>query len=316
MKAIITSAGTAGSVELIKQLGASSRRIATVAADINPYGETAGSQLADSFVRVPFGDDASYVSTLAEIVRTKKVDLLIPINDVEIEAIARERSLLPSDCRCLIPSVSTIQLVRDKAAMTAHAEALGVPCPRKLSVDDSQKRIVRDVTSVGSRGVHILEGPADSEIVRSVNRGLAFVQELIEGPEYTVDILCDSSGMPVYIIPRERVEVKAGVCTKGRITNNTILIEFAHKIARSLRIPGFSNIQFIVDANNVPRFIEVNPRFGAGSAATLKAVPSMFERFLDIVFDEWEADGLRVNSGDIKWGAFVTRYYTEVLYEG
>lgn len=36
------------------------------------------------------------------------------------------------------------------------------------------------------------------------------VQPFIEGREYTVDILCDFEGNPIYVTPRERLAVRSG----------------------------------------------------------------------------------------------------------
>lgn len=316
MKALVTSAGTGSGLALIQWMRRSPRGIHVVAADINPYGQTAGSLLADEFYRAPFGDEDAFVPYIVELATDEDIDLIVPINDSEVEALASCLSELPEGCVCLVPTPEVVSLVRDKARMTERAAALGVSCPERLDPACGQKRIVRDVFGLGSRGIRIVDGAMDEDLVRRVDSGEAFVQEVVEGAEYTVDVLCDRKGDPVYVVPRERVEVKSGVCTKGRITNNARLIDCARVIAADLRIPGFSNIQFIVDKDDAPRFIEVNPRFGAGSACTLKAAPRMFERFLDIVQNGWESEGADINEDSICWGAFVTRYYSEVLYEG
>lgn len=44
------------------------------------------------------------------------------------------------------------------------------------------------------------------------------IQPFIEGTEYTVDIFCDFNSNPVYIIPRIRLQVRAGEMLKTQIS--------------------------------------------------------------------------------------------------
>ena len=44
------------------------------------------------------------------------------------------------------------------------------------------------------------------------------IQEYLPGKEYTVDVLSDLDGNSLLAIPRERIEVKAGISSKGKIT--------------------------------------------------------------------------------------------------
>ena len=42
------------------------------------------------------------------------------------------------------------------------------------------------------------------------------VQAFLDGPEFTIDVLCDFAGRPIAVVPRERVVVRAGVVDRGR----------------------------------------------------------------------------------------------------
>ena len=46
------------------------------------------------------------------------------------------------------------------------------------------------------------------------------VQEYLDGPEFTIDVLCDFDGRPLSIVPRERVVIRAGVIDRGRTVND------------------------------------------------------------------------------------------------
>ncbi len=53
------------------------------------------------------------------------------------------------------------------------------------------------------------------------------VQEYLDGPEFTIDVLCDFEGAPLSIVPRERVVIRAGVIDRGRTVNDPRLIALA-----------------------------------------------------------------------------------------
>lgn len=218
-------------------------------------------------------------------------------------------------CSVLLPKPTVVKLVSDKRAMTEWVSNLGVPCPAIVASDSDCRKVYRENEGVGSKGVRFFEGELPAHLKKRVASGEAFVQEEVLGQEYTVDVLCDSAGAPLCIVPRERVEVKSGVCTKARIVKNESIIDCAKRIADRLKIPGFSNIQFIIDGEGLPYFIEVNPRFGGGSAATLLAAQGLFDKFLSVALDGMLSDGT-LNQVEVKWGAVVTRFYSEVLYEG
>ena len=42
------------------------------------------------------------------------------------------------------------------------------------------------------------------------------VQEYLDGPEFTLDVLCDFDGQPISVVPRERVVIRSGVIDRGR----------------------------------------------------------------------------------------------------
>lgn len=305
MKVLITSVGTATSVNLIRFL--KRKGITVIGTDINEFGYTAGSMLADRFVRIPPASDPGYMAALLKLLEETEADLLIPVHDSELEAVSGHMSLLP--CRCLLADYSTIRLFRDKTAACEAAEKIGVPVPRRLPEDDpSVRRILKDRVSVGSKGIAVF-GPG--EPCGPFDPAEKLLQEFVSGDEYTVDALCDKNGVPAYIVPRKRLEVKSGVATKVLVERNDALIRTVGMILSRFRLPGFSNHQFILDAGGVCRFVEVNPRFSGCGAATLAVCENYLDAYL--AFTRGETFSGEINRG-VRWNSVVTRYYEEVVY--
>ncbi len=91
------------------------------------------------------------------------------------------------------------------------------------------------------------------------------VQEFVEGAEYTVDVLADFSGKPRSVVPRLRMQTRAGEVSKGITAKHRELIGQAVHVVESL--PGARGpitLQCFLTGAGEIKFIEINPRFGGG----------------------------------------------------
>lgn len=310
---LITSMGTTTGVSLMKAIKHVRPDIKIVGTDINPVGLTAGSMLVDSYHQVPYAVDEKYIPEIIKIVKQEAVDVVIPINDIEIRIIAENIQHFSSVLKRL-PSINVLDTVGNKRTCTKLLEKCGQLCPRIFADDHvAGSRIQRECIGVGSKGIYFLK---DGEKKRLIDPD-SFVQEAISGDEYTVDILSDAEGKPFYIVPRQRIEVKSGVATKVKIIYDEQMIEECKKILKLLPVPGFSNIQFIKDTNDQDYFIEMNPRFGGSTISSIMASDwDMVAGFIRSLENNGSNDPLEENLDKIKWGAIVTRYYEEKLFMG
>lgn len=309
MRVLLTSAGTATCINLIKYL--KKQKDYVVVTDINDFGYTAGSLLADGFYQVPLAVEKEFLGVLNEIIMKENIELLIPINDIEVYVCSK--AINDIKCQCIVPDMPTVEKVRDKYLCSIQMRNVGILVPEIFDVDDiTSKRILRDRIGVGSKGIVFFE---IGENCVEYSKKKKFLQKCIsfgKEKEYTVDVLADKDGKPIYIVPRERLEVKNGVATKVRILEDTLLINFVRTILNEYKLPGFSNIQFIKDENGNYWFIEINCRFSGCGGATLAVCPNYLIKFKNIVNNVICNEPLNV---DVNWGSVVTRYYEEVVYE-
>lgn len=306
MNILITSVGTVTSVNLIRYFGNMGHYI--VGTDINEYGLTAGSQLVDKFVRVPLAVDPEFIEVINGIIKDKDIDVVIPINDIEVYIFSKNKTDIP--CACIIPNTETIETLRDKFICCNCMDDLGIPVPMILDKkSEGIKRILRDRIGVGSKGIEVLE---INQNTPNYDENDKFLQTFIEGDEYTVDILADLDGNPIYIIPRRRIEVKSGVATKVKIVKDEVIIGYVERILKEYKIPGFSNIQLFRDYEGKYWFIEANYRFAGCGAATLATSKNYLYEFEKIVKGEKNTEIL---NADTRWNSIVTRYYEEIVYE-
>ena len=98
--------------------------------------------------------------------------------------------------------------------------------------------------------------------------------DYIEGQEYTSDIYIDFRGLVRCIVPRKRLEVRAGEVSKSQIELNPSVIQPTQKLAQVLAARGaigVLNIQCLLTSDGMVYFIEINPRFGGGCPLSIKA---------------------------------------------
>ena len=306
MNILISSVGLETSVNLIRYFKKEGDIVTGM--DINPYGYTSGSILADKYEQgaIPMAPD--YIDKVCEIIKKNDIDIFIPNNDFEVLKISQNIDKIP--CKCVIPDFDTVNIIRDKLVCSQRIGELGFKVPSFLNKEDGGNKILRERVSVGSKGITYYSNGA---IVPVFDPGTSFLQKTIKGQEYTVDILADKDGTPLYIVPRKRIEVKSGIATKVSIEKDEGLIDEVKKLLESIKLPGFSNIQFMKDDDNVNWFVEINGRFSGAGAATLATCPGYLKTYKQVC--EGTLSDKTFNK-DVKWGSVVTRYYEETVYTG
>lgn len=267
---------------------AGSRRVPLVNAFRRALGESGGGRVlvtdvnalspavhvADGAWQVPMADDPAYVDALIEICRRESVRLLIPTIDDELETVAAAAGRLAAMGVSVAASPArTAAVCNDKLLTAQHLRAHGVPAaetwtPDRVPASPDFPLFVKPRSGRGGIGAFAARDVRELEFFcRYVDRPV--VQRYLDGPEYTIDLLCDG-GVPLAIVPRERVVIRAGVIDRGRTVRDQDLIDLARACARSLPFHGPVNIQ-CRRVGGVPTVFEINPRFSGGIPLTIAA---------------------------------------------
>lgn len=269
---LVTSAGRR--VELIEcfRRAAESMDMAMIvhACDMQP-DLSAACQHADKSFSVPACTAPNYIEILFEYCHSNGIAALVPTIDPELRglALARER-FGEIGTYVHVSSTAVIDIVRDKKACSDVIEQAGVPVPRTAMLDDARADLsawdwplfAKPVAGSASRGIDILRSPAD---IKDSYPEPMLLQQLLDGPEYTISAYIDGSGSLLSVIPHLRIGVRAGEVEKGRTVRNPAFEEIARKLVAAL--PGLRGaicFQLIDDARLGPRVFEINARFGGG----------------------------------------------------
>jgi carbamoyl-phosphate synthase large subunit len=244
-----------------------------IVTDVNPLSPAI--YAADRAYRVPMASDGGYVDEVLAICKAERVGLVVPTIDDELTSFARAApAFLECGVLVAVSSAETTSVCNDKYDTCRTLSAKGIAAaasflPPHLSPEPAFPLFVKPRFGRGSVGAYMIRNARElAFFVQYVADPV--VQEYLDGPEFTIDMLCDFSGRPLSVVPRERVVIRAGVTDRGRTSKDRRLMDLAVSCAAALPFAGPVNIQCRM-VNGSPIVFEINPRFSGGIPLTIEA---------------------------------------------
>jgi carbamoyl-phosphate synthase large subunit len=308
---LVTSAGTSSAISVIKALRLQREiEVHIVAVDADPTAP--GLFLADARASVPSASDPDYVARLLALCEAHHIRALFPIHSGEIELLAAHaEAFTDRGIGVLLPTAASVQRCNDKRAMYALVSRLGFTVPREAGPGSGVPYpwFGKPNNGSGTIGTFLVRTSVDEAYAAAAAPGLLW-QEFVEGPEYTVDIVCDRSHRPLVTSPRLRLATKAGQSVKGRTAAEPMLVARSEAICREIEMVGPCNLQFIRRGGEFV-FIEVNPRYAAGGLMlTVGAGGNIPLVALRLALKQGDPQPVTVLSG-----VTMLRYYEEIILQ-
>lgn len=306
---LFTSVGRRVSVlqffkKAIKDLGIDGKIIAADSSE-----NSAARYVADLHFTVPRVTDNKYLQTLADICTKCSVDILIPLIDTELLLLARNKKFFTDrGVTVLVSSPETVEISRNKRRTSEFFGENGFNSPGVFSLETilglPNPRYPYFVKPAdGSSSINAFKVNDEKELKFFAGYvPNAMIQEFICGSEYTLDILADFDGKVRCVVPRLRLETRAGEISKGITEKNYHLIESGKQLVESLpQVLGCITVQCFLHASGRIDFIEINPRFGGGFPLSYAAGANfplwILRMYLgddpDVKIDGWK-DGLKM----------------------
>jgi len=316
IKIIITSAGTASAISVIKALRAQTEiPVHIIAVDLDPMA--AGLFLADEYKIVPPASDPAYISSLVSIGAQTGASVLIPIYSKEISIISKNQSILKKEgLHTFLPDSDVIELCNNKRKMNNVAQDAGLKVPKVFETIDlaeinekSFPVFIKPNSGSSSMGAErVFNKERLAELLKS-GKDL-IVQEFIDAQEVTVDVFCNEQSEAVVVAPRLRLATKSGQSVKGRTLSADLFLEPVKAICKQLSIKGVCNVQFFIKEEGL-YFIELNPRFAAGGLMLTVGAGANIPLILlkTILKKEISEAECRTKSNYL-----MTRYWEEIVY--
>ncbi len=234
--------------------------------------------------------DPAYIDNLISICKEDKIDLVIPTIDTDLLVLSENKEkFLEVGTKVMISNPDMIRICRDKNNTSQFFVDCGLHAP--MPVNDWTKyqsgypAFIKPKNGSSSINAFKVENAEEMEVYAGQVEDY-IVQPFVSGHEYTIDIFCDWEGKPISIVPRERIQVRAGEVLKTRIELDQTMIDEGKTLCSGFKPCGPMTVQLIRDDQGVDWFIEINPRFGGGAPLSMKAGARSAEAILKLLEGE------------------------------
>jgi len=230
----------------------------------NAEKDAIGKKFVKKFYKLPFANKPTFISELNKIIKKEKIDLLIPLVDEELVVVSKNIKRI--DCKILISPQITIEHTTDKSNLYNKLKEF---LPKRYNKNNASfPLLIKPNVGRGSRDIHLINNNYDLEIF---DENKYVFQEVLEGPEYTVDTLFDFNGNPLIIVPRIRAKVKEGISITGKIILDKEIISKVRGMSKRLKFIGPINFQFMKSKGGELKLIEINARSSGGMGITINS---------------------------------------------
>lgn len=258
-------------------------------------------QLCDKGFLVKSVTHPTYIKQLLSIVKANKVKLLIPTVDLDLKLLAQSKPRFSAvGCRVLVSEPEVVDICQDKRKTYRFLTKNGFDTPVTMGIRTAILRkklngpcFLKPWDGYASRGNAVVNNR--KELLFFAKRvPNAICQEFIRGTEHTCDVYVDFNMRVRSVVPRKRIEVRAGEVSKSQVVKNPKIMNETAKLVQKLGAgPGVITIQLFLTKNQKLKFIEINPRFGGGVPLSIKAgadfpkwiLQELLERKTKIRFD-------------------------------
>lgn len=255
-KVLVTGIGGNVGQGIIRNIHHTTFDIVIIGTNVNDF--SAGNHLCDTFYKVPFAYEDSYIMAIKNIVTKENIDLIIPSTDYEEYYLSLNQKKI--GCRVVASSPSTSEAYLDKYLTHQLHRKFDIPFASTFLPSEYDFRfsdfIVKPRKGRGSRD--LFYNPKD--LSQFIDNDF-IVQELIQGIEITTGFYVDKKSKlhgQITLI-RTLYQGVTYICSVTREFDEQI-IKILNKIIQNIPIKGSANIQSIVksDGDIIP--FEVNCR--------------------------------------------------------
>ena len=311
---LITSAGRR--VSLVRNAKESLKKhnkdAKVYAVDLKPELSSA-CQVADSYERVPRVTDSKYIPFLLEFCKKNSISIVIPTIDTELEVLSKSKEMFEEiGVMVAISSQEVCKTFYHKSTTDTFFTEHSVPTPKMVTDFENVTyplfaKLNNSSCSVGAQKVYSVD---EAKELLNENSDYIF-QEFIDADEFTVDVYVNKSGEVCSVVPRQRLEVRAGEVNKAlAVKDETIIDTVKDLCAKMIGAFGVITVQLFKKDEQIS-FIEVNPRFGGGYPLSWRAGADM----VGMLIDDYLGNKLSYSEA---WAdrTLMLRYDDEVIVSG
>lgn len=315
---VVTGVSGEAAQGIIKGLRRAGTSVRVVGLDYS--ADNAGFILSDVGIQVLPIRDPGYIDQLLETCRSHGAIALMSGIDGEQEILAPAASSFDElGTRVVISDPELVRAFSDKLLTHRWFESHGLESPATLDAGEVDPEAAADRLGLplilkprrghGSQGVHRCESASQLASLMEDGVGDSCLQELVEGPEFTVSLLFDDAGLRDHLIMLR--ELRDGRTVRARVVKHPRISAFVARFAESASGAFASmNLQLRVDEEGRVMVFEVNPRFSGSTALRVAAGYNEPARVIDYL-----VDGHPMTPDEPRIGATIYRVWSELLVE-
>ena len=236
--------------------------------DMRPSMAPAGI-ISDGCIPVPRCTADNYIDCLLDICRERQIGVIIPTIDTELLVLAENHQrFMEQGVRLAVADKAFIRICRDKRLTSDFFRQVGIAVP--AAVDKHHPvfpMFAKPYDGSLSTNIHIIRSQEDLTPEILEDPKLIFMEYISpkEYKEFTVDMYYGLDGCVKGIVPRERIEIRAGEINKGITRKNGIVGFLLQRMGKLEGVRGCLCMQlFYRESDGDVKGIEINPRFGGG----------------------------------------------------
>ena len=281
------------------------------AADHNPELAPACHAASKSF-KLPKISDPTYSAEILAICKAHNIKLVIPTLDSELMIMAESaEEFKRHGIQIIISAPEFVKTCRDKRSVKGFFESRGIEIIKEYSKQDYVLPIfIKPLDGSGAANTHIAFSSDQISKHQLRDTNLMFLRyfDKKDYDEFTLDLYYDKGGILRCIVPRKRIEVRAGEVSKGVTCRNNLIPFVKAQLDDLPGVKGCITLQLFKEkAGEEIVGIEINPRFGGGYPLAYLAGANypawiiqeyLKDQELSDQFDCWEEDLLMLRYDD------------------
>jgi carbamoyl-phosphate synthase large subunit len=243
-----------------------------VGADSDPY--SAGLNVVDQKYVIPQFTEQGCFERIRSICDKENIDTILPMTNKAIIFMDNNREWFSGeDIALYLADHIAIQICNDKRSLAGFFNENNIVSPDLVNSNEPYPGfplIAKEPCGEGSKNCFKIESQADLDFYSKKLPNHIF-QKFIKGREFSIDWFSDKQGVPMVIVPRERLATRGGEVMTSRIEMILDIIKSAENLGTLLKLRGPANLQGILDESGSFFFTDVNLRFGSGALHTIHA---------------------------------------------
>lgn len=257
-------------------------------------------QVSDEFFKAPRVTSDEYIDFLIDACNKFKIGLVIPTIDTELIVLSKNKEKFNQiGTTVVIADQHLVQACRDKRETAKIFSSLNIDQPEIYDRDHIKFpcfcKPYDGSCSIGAMPILNKDLLTNDILIDERNMFMELIGK--EYKEYTIDAYYNKQGQLCCLVPRERLEIRAGEVSKGATRKNFVYDYLLNKLNNLEGAIGCITVQVFANPETESiKSLEINPRFGGGyplaHAAGANFPEWLIQEYLSNqsieFFDNWE----------------------------